>query len=233
MNDPGEGSQAKRRASAVIVDHLIPAMSRAEIHGGLAELETLIDEYYLAAGIDERRRRHLEGEILAAAERHGLDRDLGISRGDRGGALRSLDAYLCELKEMQIRDGLHTLGVSPSARKMCAGGDRPGPPFRRAPPTTRSIAPSPDLARLQPTTAISLRPGPAHDLRLAALSDAPWRTSGDTVGASKPCPTLVERHLGISGAAAIAGEAGAGPGAPDFAAAGQVHGRKPSSPGSR
>ena len=52
VNDPGEGSQAKRRSSAVIVDHLMPAMTRAETHSGLAELETLIDEYYVAAGID-------------------------------------------------------------------------------------------------------------------------------------------------------------------------------------
>ncbi len=56
VNDPGEGSQAKRRSSAVIVDHLMPAMTRAEIHGPLAELETLIDEYYVAAGVDPRRR---------------------------------------------------------------------------------------------------------------------------------------------------------------------------------
>ena len=113
VNDPGEGAQAKRRASAVIVDHLMPAMTRAEVHGGLAELETLIDEYYLAAGIDPRRRAHLEKEILAAAERHALDRDLGFTRANSEGALRALDAYLCELKEMQIRDGLHTLGSSP------------------------------------------------------------------------------------------------------------------------
>jgi cobaltochelatase CobN len=64
VNDPGEGSQAKRRASAVIVDHLMPAMTRAEIHGPLAELETLIDEYYLAAGVD--RAAGLSGaEIIA------------------------------------------------------------------------------------------------------------------------------------------------------------------------
>ena len=57
VNDPGEGAQAKRRASAVIVDHLMPAMTRAEIHGGLAELETLIDEYYLAAGVEHETAR--------------------------------------------------------------------------------------------------------------------------------------------------------------------------------
>ena len=117
VNDPGEGSQAKRRASAVIVDHLMPAMTRAEIHGPLAELETLIDEYYLAAGVDKRRRDYLAAEIVALAERHGLDRDLGFTRESGGDALRALDAHLCELKEMQIRDGLHMLGASPEGRQ--------------------------------------------------------------------------------------------------------------------
>src|SRR5690606_38572302 len=117
VNDPGEGSQAKRRSSAVIVDHLMPAMTRAEIHGGLAELETLIDEYYLAAGVDARRRKYLEAEILSTAERHGLDRDLGLTRDSGDEALRSLDAHLCELKEMQIRDGLHVLGSAPAERQ--------------------------------------------------------------------------------------------------------------------
>jgi cobaltochelatase CobN len=115
VNDPGEGSQAKRRSSAVIVDHLMPPMTRAEIHGPLAELETLIDEYYLAAA-DKRRRTYLAAEIVTLAERHGLDRDLGIAREDPD-LLRALDAHLCELKEMQIRDGLHILGQSPQGRQ--------------------------------------------------------------------------------------------------------------------
>ena len=183
---PGEGSQAKRRAAAVIVDHLIPAMTRAEIHGGLAELETLIDEYYVAAGIDERRRAHLEGEILAVAERHGLDRDLGIGRDDRSRALRSLDAHLCELKEMQIRDGLHTLGVSPTARQRIdtlvaiarvprSGGRPADQSLHRAIAADLGLAFDPldcDLA------AAWAGPRPAV---LGALSDAPWRTAGDTV----------------------------------------------------
>jgi cobaltochelatase CobN len=115
VNDPGEGSQAKRRSSAVIVDHLMPPMTRAEIYGPLAELETLIDEYYLAAA-DKRRRVYLAEEIVTLAERHGLDRDLGIARDDPD-LLRALDAHLCELKEMQIRDGLHVLGQSPQGRQ--------------------------------------------------------------------------------------------------------------------
>ena len=55
VNDPGEGTQAKRRAQAVIVDHLTPPLTRAGSYGPLAELERLIDEYYEAAQGDPRR----------------------------------------------------------------------------------------------------------------------------------------------------------------------------------
>jgi len=115
VNDPGEGAQAKRRTSAVIVDHLTPPLTRAESHGVAGELETLLDEYYLAAGVDPRRLRALTKDILALAAQHGLDQDIGLSPDmDEDTRLARLDAHLCDLKELQIRDGLHILGESPS-----------------------------------------------------------------------------------------------------------------------
>jgi len=114
VNDPGEGAQAKRRTSAVIVDHLTPPLARAESHGVAEELETLLDEYYLASGVDPRRLKALTRDILDAAVRHGLDRDIGLSDNmDAETRLARLDAHLCDLKELQIRDGLHVLGESP------------------------------------------------------------------------------------------------------------------------
>ncbi|MEM7043506.1 MAG: cobaltochelatase subunit CobN, partial [Pseudomonadota bacterium] len=114
VNDPGEGSQAKRRTAAVIIDHLTPPMTRAESYGPFAELEGLVDEYYQAAGVDPRRVTYLRGEILAESRRLGLDVDLGIARdADPDDALATLDNHLCEIKELQIRDGLHILGRTP------------------------------------------------------------------------------------------------------------------------
>ena len=46
INDPGEGSQSKRRAHAVIVDHLTPPMTSAQTYGALSELNQLVNEYY-------------------------------------------------------------------------------------------------------------------------------------------------------------------------------------------
>ena len=119
VNDPGEGAQAKRRAQAVIVDHLTPPLTRAESYGPLAELERLVDEYYDAAGVDPRRLGVLRDAILDLAARLGLDRDCGIASEDGAdAALTKLDAWLCELKEMQIRDGLHVFGRSPEGDRL-------------------------------------------------------------------------------------------------------------------
>ncbi|WP_027684297.1 cobaltochelatase subunit CobN [Rhizobium leguminosarum] len=117
VNDPGEGTQAKRRSAAVIIDHLTPPLTRAESYGPLKDLEALVDEYYEATGGDPRRIRLLSRQILELVTDIGLDRDAGIAKGEsEGEALKKLDAYLCDLKEMQIRDGLHVFGVSPEGR---------------------------------------------------------------------------------------------------------------------
>jgi cobaltochelatase CobN len=188
VNDPGEGAQAKRRASAVVVDHLMPALSRAEAHGAFAEIETLIDEYHLALGADPRRRDHLEREIFDQAVRHGIDRDLGIGRdADASSALRAIDAHLCEIKELQIRDGLHVFGSSPEneqrldtlvaiARVPRSGGRPEDGSLHRA------LAADLGLDGFDPLacdlSADWEGPRPAA---LASLTDAPWRTNGDTV----------------------------------------------------
>ncbi len=117
VNDPGEGTQAKRRISSVIIDHLTPPLTRAESYGPLRDLEALVDEYYEASGNDPRRLKLLKKQILDLIEDIGLDADAGINSGDQDDEkLEKLDGYLCELKEMQIRDGLHIFGFSPEGR---------------------------------------------------------------------------------------------------------------------
>ncbi len=184
VNDPGEGTQAKRRAQAVIVDHLTPPLTRAESYGPLRELERLVDEYYDAAGLDPRRCAVLRREILSLAAASGLDADLGITPADDADtALAKLDNHLCELKELQIRDGLHVFGRSP------AGGQRTGllVALARVP---RGGAPGDAslLRALADDLGLGFDPldcllgeawtGP----RPAALAgDDPWRSTGDTV----------------------------------------------------
>ena len=120
VNDPGEGAQAKRRAHATIVDHLIPPMARAETYGDIARLEQLLDEYGNIASMDPAKLPAIRGEIwnvMRAAEMH---RDLGLD--DRpedeefDDFLLHVDGWLCEIKDAQIRDGLHVLGGAPEGQ---------------------------------------------------------------------------------------------------------------------
>ena len=129
VNDPGEGSQAKRRAQAVIIDHLTPPMTRAELYGSLQQLEGLIDEYYEAQSLNPSRLPVICDRITQLVYLENLDRDLGInlegtinrvetSSEQLSDFLSRADGYLCELKEAQIRDGLHIFGQCPQGRQL-------------------------------------------------------------------------------------------------------------------
>ncbi len=180
VNDPGEGSQAKRRSAAVIVDHLTPPLTRAESYGPLAELERLVDEYYEAAGVDPRRTAYLRGEILALSGRLGLDRDVGIAPDDPSDtALAKLDSHLCELKELQIRDGLHVFGKAPDGAPADRPAGRAGPGAARRRRGRRCVAAAgargrPRARRLRPA---GLRDGGALAGRPARGSAAARTTS--------------------------------------------------------
>jgi cobaltochelatase CobN len=186
VNDPGEGTQAKRRTSAVIIDHLTPPLTRAETYGPLKDLEALVDEYYLASGLDRRRVSALKKDILDLTRHNKLDLDAGFT-GDDDSDLNKLDAYLCDLKEAQIRDGLHILGTSPTGqretdllvaltrvpRSLGEGGDQS---------LIRAIAKDFGFDGFDPLTCNMADPwkGP-RPAELLKLLSAPWRTNGDAV----------------------------------------------------
>jgi cobaltochelatase CobN len=120
VNDPGEGVQAKRRAHAVIVDHLVPPMMRAETYDELAELEALLDEYARLEVLDPAKLPALAARIWSAIERANLQVDLGIEQrpDDVGALVAHIDGYLCEIKDIQVKDGLHVLGRAPEGEQL-------------------------------------------------------------------------------------------------------------------
>ncbi|BAZ68782.1 cobaltochelatase [Fischerella sp. NIES-4106] len=118
VNDPGEGSQAKRRAQAVIVDHLTPPLTRAELYGGLQQLENLIDEYYEAESLDPGRLSLVCDRIQELILKENLHLDLKLVNNKEQLLIGKIDGYLCELKEAQIRDGLHIFGQCPTGRQL-------------------------------------------------------------------------------------------------------------------
>ncbi|MGR4000744.1 MAG: cobaltochelatase subunit CobN [Alphaproteobacteria bacterium] len=199
VNDPGEGTQAKRRNSAVILDHLTPPLARAESYGALATLESLMDEYYEAVSLDPTRSLGLRHDILEKAQALGLDKDIGLDKlsqnkihqgkSDGLDALAKLDNHLCELKEMQIRGGLHIYGDLPDAREKselivsllrCPRGSEP-----RDQSLLRALADDLKLG-FDPLLQGDDAPlaAPYEGVRPTILqqqSDKPWRSVGDAV----------------------------------------------------
>ncbi|MCP9833165.1 MULTISPECIES: cobaltochelatase subunit CobN [unclassified Cyanobium] len=115
VNDPGEGSQAKRRAQAVILDHLTPPLGRAGLHGDLQGLEALLDEYWEARQLGSARAPLLRERLGTLLEQLQLP---AMAQADLEARLEAADGYLCELKEAQIRLGLHTFGTLPAPAKL-------------------------------------------------------------------------------------------------------------------
>ncbi|WP_338473644.1 cobaltochelatase subunit CobN [Pseudomonas sp. MS646] len=186
VNDPGEGAQAKRRTQAVIIDHLMPPLTRAETYGPLRDLERLADEYYEAQLLDPRRARELQRDILNLVRETHIDRELQLDAdADAAVWLPRLDTYLCDLKESQIRDGLHIFGESPSGRlridTLLA--------LLRIPRGDGKGAQSSLLRALSNAFELGFDPldcalaeawvGPCPEA-LQQVSAEPWRTAGDT-----------------------------------------------------
>jgi cobaltochelatase CobN len=189
VNDPGEGTQAKRRSAAVIIDHLTPPLTRAESYGPLRDLEALVDEYYEAAGLDPRRLVYLSEKILDLINRLRIDLDCGITDADNENEkLQKLDAYLCELKELQIRDGLHVFGETPEGRLL----DDLLVALVRTPRGTgtgasaslhRALAADLGLEDFDPLDCEMAKPwtGSRPDCLAVQAADSAWRSAGDTV----------------------------------------------------
>lgn len=111
VNNPGEAAQAKRRIAAITLGHLPPAIMGAGLDGPLRDLERLVDEYAAADGLDPRRRERLGRLIRDQAVAAGVAGTLGLKHGDdTGDALRRIDAWLCDLKDLAVKDGQHIYG---------------------------------------------------------------------------------------------------------------------------
>ena len=118
VNNPGEAAQAKRRVAAVTIGHLTPPQTSASTHGATAELENLFDEYAEAQSLDPRRAGRLAELIMERAWDTGLAVESGVAPGaDPEAALLKLDAWLCDIKDMRIGDGLHVFGHAPDATR--------------------------------------------------------------------------------------------------------------------
>ena len=122
INDPGEGTQAKRRSFACIIDHLTPATTNADLYDDLGKVQGLVSDYAVAVSEDPAKVEILQPMIWEAVDAASLDKDLEIDRetalGDFDGFLERLHAYIEELSDTMINDGLHTMGTLPEDARL-------------------------------------------------------------------------------------------------------------------
>ena len=195
VNDPGEGTQAKRRAHATIVDHLVPPMARAESYGDINRLEQLLDEYGNVAVMDPAKAPALQGEIWTLIQSAQLHLDLGLEDKPTDDAfgefVMHVDGWLCEIKDVQIRDGLHVLGQAPEGDDLVNlvlailrsnqvfGGQVNGVPgLRRALGLTEGTRPEPVGKRalsLSKGSAVTLLVSRALSLSKGIRSSIEWK----------------------------------------------------------
>ena len=200
VNNPGEAAAAKRRLGAVTIGHLTPPLGEAAAHGEAAALERLIDEYAAADGLDRRRAGLLRREILERADSAGLLAESGVPRdAAEDDALVRLDAYLCDVKDMQLRDGLHVYGRTPPQR------DRMLDALRRSDPGADGTAldASPAAERAALLAALDGRfvaPGPAG---------APTRGRADVLPTGRNLATIDPRGVPTRSAVTLAERAAA------------------------
>ena len=183
VNDPGEGAQAKRRTHAVVIDHLLPPMTRADTYDEMARLEQLFDEYSQLQSLDPSKLPALRNRIWETLTEAAIDRDLGLgdAPGDDGfdDLIVDVDGYLCSLKDAQIRGGLHTLGLPAAGRR----AHRPGAGHHAAGPREGAVAAAGGCRGARPRPRRPAPPRrrrgslpPAHRRRGARTAGGPGRT---------------------------------------------------------
>lgn len=201
VNDPGEGTQAKRRAHATVIDHLVPPMTRAETYDELAKLEQLLDEYAQVQALDPAKAPQVRSQIWELVRQAELHRDLGVESQpeDFDGFARHLDGYLCEIKDALIKDGLHVLGVAPEGEQLIGlvaailrlpQGDVPG--FRAA----AAVAFGLDEAMLLAAPGERAETAPAPLLERFA---GPSRTNGDLIDRLEEAVVALLRAMDTKG----------------------------------
>ncbi|MCY4107513.1 MAG: cobaltochelatase subunit CobN, partial [Chloroflexi bacterium] len=201
INDPGEGTQAKRRAHAAIVDHLIPTMTSADSYGDIARLEQLLDEHYQCRTLDPRKLPILETKIWEILHQAELHRDLAVEHppDDFDQFMQDIDHYLCELKDSPIKDGLHILGESPRGDQlveMLSALTRLD--IGSVPSLRRSVADALGFDHSQLTAHLGAPPNSTIPDVLKQMDiEAPVRTNGDVLERiEQVCRQLYREALG-------------------------------------
>lgn len=109
MDNTGEGTQAKRRGNAVIIDHLTSTFIESRLYGDLSELNEKINQYKLTT--EDNRKTALKAEIIELIKTLDLQTSLELDlNGDFDSVLNRVESHLMDITSALIPYGLHSFG---------------------------------------------------------------------------------------------------------------------------
>ena len=189
VNDPGEGTQAKRRAQAVIIDHLTPPLTRAESYGAAGRARAAGRRILRgrAAAIRAASRCSPRADPRARRAPPGSTGDCGIAADDDDGR-GAAQARRLSLRAEGAADPRWAARLRPSARRAssCTRSAGRAARARRAAPRRsdasllRALADDLGLGERSARRRSWPSPGPGRGRRRSPV-DGPWRSAGDTV----------------------------------------------------
>ncbi len=117
INAPGEGTQAKRRTYATLVDHMIPSMVESGVYDELAKMDELMKQYYHVKAADPKKLPLVQQEILELGKKINLHDDIGLTdeemANDPDECIEKMHTWVTRVQACDIADGFHILGMVP------------------------------------------------------------------------------------------------------------------------
>ena len=116
-DNPPEGTLAKRRSYATLVDHMQTVMTGSGLYEGLEELDSLLTQYESAKN-DPARGHALQHLLIEAIEKNNLDKDMHLSHDTPLAEVVSrAHEILSKIRNTQIQAGMHIFGEVPQGEK--------------------------------------------------------------------------------------------------------------------
>lgn len=114
-NNPSEGTIAKRRAAATLISYLTPPVTQAGLYSGLLDLKASIERWRSLPPDADDERRGLE--VLAQSQAVALELAAAepVWQAEATAEIAGLASRIAELEGTLIPQGLHVVGVPPSA----------------------------------------------------------------------------------------------------------------------
>ena len=121
-DNPPEGTIAKRRSYATLVDHMQTVMTSSDLYAGLKDLEDQIADYNRAKDVDRARAHALEHTIVDLLEETGIGDEIGLrALLDHGvpfeEGVAAAHTSVSRIADTRIPDGMHIFGEVPEGER--------------------------------------------------------------------------------------------------------------------